>query len=95
MVFFQKMGAMNSDVPVLGQEFNTWFPLTMVCVWGVGWVGWGASGVDGAARVGGGAGKDVASWASVLRLRLDHARQAMLAGVDLSCCAPAAPPPPR
>lgn len=30
MVFFQKMGAMNSDVPVLGQEFNTWFPLTMV-----------------------------------------------------------------
>lgn len=30
MVFFQKMGAMNSDVPVLGQDFNTWFPLTML-----------------------------------------------------------------
>lgn len=30
MVFFQKAGAMNSDVPVLGQDFNTWFPLTMV-----------------------------------------------------------------
>lgn len=30
MVFFQQMGAMNSDVPVLGQEFNTWFPATMV-----------------------------------------------------------------
>lgn len=30
MVFFQKMGAMNSDVPILGQEFNTWFPLTML-----------------------------------------------------------------
>ncbi|KAL4450039.1 hypothetical protein ABPG77_010708 [Micractinium sp. CCAP 211/92] len=30
MVFFQKAGAMNSDVPILGQDFNTWFPLTMV-----------------------------------------------------------------
>ena len=42
MVFFQKMGAMNSDVPVLGQEFNTWFPLTMVRgrrEGGVGWAG--------------------------------------------------------
>ena len=30
MVFFQKMGAMSSEVPVLGQDFNTWFPLTML-----------------------------------------------------------------
>lgn len=30
MVFFQKMGAMSSDVPVLGADFNTWFPLTML-----------------------------------------------------------------
>jgi hypothetical protein len=30
MVFFQKMGAMSSDVPILGQDFNTWFPLTML-----------------------------------------------------------------
>ena len=30
MVFFQQMGAMNTDVPVLGQDFNTWFPLTML-----------------------------------------------------------------
>ena len=29
MVFFQKMGAMN-DVPVLGQDFNTWFPLVLL-----------------------------------------------------------------
>ena len=28
MVFIQKMGSMN-DVPVLGHDFNTWFPLLL------------------------------------------------------------------
>ena len=28
MVFIQKMKGMN-DVPVLGQSFNTWFPVTL------------------------------------------------------------------
>jgi hypothetical protein len=37
MVFFEKMGAMSADVPILGQDFNTWFPLTMlICGWGEG-----------------------------------------------------------
>ena len=34
MVFIQKMKGMN-DVPVLGQDFNTWFPLTITVYCGM------------------------------------------------------------
>ena len=30
MVFIQKMGSAFKDVPILGQNFNTWFPIVLV-----------------------------------------------------------------